>query len=274
MSAQTDLSTLLQHLRNLRHEATDQREPKAMTRLEKEVVQLYDQLVGAYLNGTETERAVIWVNLELRDRLLTMLVRYLENVSQQALKANEKDNKALVRDLLRRAVVADLLIDSRLQTEALKLAQRHYLNLAYDYRFDTDGLNESMHVSSATFVQLAWQYQREQNRVYAVRALGRALQQNRDLEDDPEVIALALEITDEPEVRDALRTLADSYVREEFIRVLMSKAVSGKPLEVSIKRTLSDAGHRRFFVTAIVAFAIIGLGVYIFLSFIVMAQGK
>ncbi|MBC7814272.1 MAG: hypothetical protein H7175_24165 [Burkholderiales bacterium] len=274
MSAQTDLSTLLQHLRKLRHEATDQREPKAMTRLEKEVVQLYDQLVGAYLKATETERAVIWVNLELRDRLLTMLVRYLENVSQQALKANEKDNKALVRDLLRRAVVADLLIDSRLQTEALKLAQRHYLNLAYDYRFDTDALSESLHVSAATFVQLAWQYQREQYRVYAVRALGRALQQNRDLEDDPEVIALAMELTDEAEERDALRTLADSYVREEFIRVLMSKAVSGKPEAVSLRRTFMSADHRRFFMTSLVAFAIIGLGIFIFLALIVMAQGK
>lgn len=196
-------------------------------RLDKEFNPVFERLCAAYGDASTEQRVDTYICFEARDNLLNALTVYAGNTADKArnLALTSKWDKAI--PILKRAVVADSIVDGRGSDELISRSQQLLLNAVEDIEFNLARYAAQLDLKAKDFANRALQLHKEAQNLNAAKALGLALQMDTVNESDPRLVELAKTLTGKP-AHAALATLREPFQREKFVSEAASHHVSNR----------------------------------------------
>ena len=182
---------------------------------DKEWQTLYKRVCAAFREAAPEQRVDIQIAFENRDPLLSLFVRYLDQMTQAAHKAALKDiRKAGV--VLEEALTADAIIDGRTSVDELRRIHKQLEAAVQEVHYDMEGFLRKLATPVQIYVDRAHRLHQSGERSQAIRTLGRALQLDDHLYKKEHIANFASTLTGKSP-HTAILTLEDPYLRNLFI---------------------------------------------------------
>jgi tRNA nucleotidyltransferase/poly(A) polymerase len=189
---------------------------------EQESRKVYDEICAVFPKASEDERVDLHIAFEDREPLIDALVAYMTRLTQEISRLIRKDKQQEAITALRQALIADVIIDGRYDVEVLQKLQNELLNAAKELHFEVESFLQNLETPAGVYVERAHHFFKEQNRAQAIRCLGRALQLDYHLRENPKIAELATLLTGEA-AHSAIMTLEDSFLRNSLIQDMERK---------------------------------------------------
>lgn len=183
---------------------------------DKEWQSLYKRVCAAFREATPEQRVDIQIAFESRESLLSLLVRYLDQMTQAAHKAALKDNRKAAITVLEEALTADAVIDGRTRVDDLQRIHKRLEAAGREAGYDMEGFLRRLETPVQIYVDRANRLYKAGNRSQAIRTLGRALQLDDSLYKREHIAEFASVLIGKSP-HSAILTLEDPYLRNLFI---------------------------------------------------------
>jgi tetratricopeptide (TPR) repeat protein len=217
----TDVPALIRQIEDLQNQLRD--EGKARKVKQKDIHFLFDDVCAAYLIATPEQRVDISVALEYRDTLLEYFLSYFNNLAEQAAKAaKRKRQRNTAHELIQRGIAADALIGRKVIETEMEGGNDKIIHAAEAVDFNVLEQAQQLDVHCKYYFRRALQYQKGNDRIRALKALGIALKLNPKLEENERVVALATQLTGETGP-SAIITMSEGYVLKKLVHHLEAR---------------------------------------------------
>lgn len=183
---------------------------------EKEWLTLFHEVCNAFRAASPEERVDIQIAFEDRHALLNQFTEYLARMTQNAAQISRGSNPAKTIKLLEEGILADAIIDGRVNLADVQRAQNQLVSTAEEVHFNINKFLQPLETTANTYVMRAYQLQKANQIKQAMQVLGRAIQLNPALQKNEKIAQLASDLTGESP-RNALMTLEDSFLRNRFL---------------------------------------------------------
>jgi hypothetical protein len=183
---------------------------------DKEWQPLYKRVCAAFREAAPDQRVDIQIAFENRDPLLSLFVRYLDQMTQAAHKAALKDNRKAASTVLDEALTADAIIDGRTRVDDLQRIHKRLEAAVWEAGYDMEGFLRRLETPVQVYVDRAHRLHQAGNRSQAIRTLGRALQLDESLYKNEHIANFAATLTGQSP-KSAILTLEDPYLRNLLI---------------------------------------------------------
>jgi hypothetical protein len=189
---------------------------------EQECRKVYDAICVALPEMTLDERVDIHLAFEDRESLIEALVEYMSRLTQEVKRFIQKDKRQEALAALRQVLIADAIVDGRTNLDDLQKLQNDLLNAAKELHFDFTSFLHALETPAAAYLDRAYHFSKQRNQAQAIRSLGRALQIDHTLGDNPKIGEFATALTGEPPY-SAIVLLEDSFLRHGLIQDIERK---------------------------------------------------
>ncbi len=189
---------------------------------EQECRKVYDGICAVFPETSLDERVDIHLAFEDRQPLIDAMLEYMTRLSQEIMRLNRKEKQKDALVALRQALIADMIVDGRTNLEDLQKVQNELLNAARELHFDVAPFLQQLETPAAAYLDRAHHYHKQRNQAQAIRSLGRALQVDDKLRENPRIGEFAAVLTGEP-AYSAVVLLEDSFLRNSLIQDLERK---------------------------------------------------
>jgi tetratricopeptide (TPR) repeat protein len=189
---------------------------------EQECRKVYDEICTVLPQTNDDERVDLHIAFEDRPALIDALVAYMTQLTQEIARLTRKNKRQEAITALRQALMADVIIDGRNDVEVLQKLQNDLLAAAKELHFDVETFLHRFELSAGAYVERAHHFAKEQNRAQAMRCLGRALQLDYHLRQNPKIGELATALTGDA-AYSAVMTLEDPFLRNSLIQDMERK---------------------------------------------------
>jgi tetratricopeptide (TPR) repeat protein len=157
----------------------EQLKPPAKKKVpEKEWLNLFHEVCSTFRSASPEERVDIQIVFEDRHTLLNLFTQYLARMAQNAAQTVSQGNERKTIQLLEEAILADAIIDGRVNMADIQRAQNQLVETADKIHFDINRFLQPLATSANTYVARAYQLQKANQRKQAMQVLGRAIQLN------------------------------------------------------------------------------------------------
>jgi tetratricopeptide (TPR) repeat protein len=212
---------------------------------EQDCRKVYDQICELFPNASPDERVDIHVAFESREALVAALLAYETRLTQQASKLADRDKRKEAIQSLELALIADVIIDGRASVEALQEIQNQLLKVAEELHYDVETFLQQMATPAGAYVERAYLFYKQNNRIRAIRCLGRALQLDHTLRYNEKIGDLAKVLTNESP-HSAVMLLEDSFLRDSLVQDIERQIKRTQTAEMS-KVTTDTSLFKRVF---------------------------
>lgn len=218
MANRSTITELRQDLDATYEQLSSISKPRQIQQIEKNLQAQFGEICAAYLESSPEKRIDIATSLVYRDRLLAQLIIYYRNITKQGAEMSErKRQEAQAKQLMRLSVAAFALLERKVIISTIETTEHLMHQTCAAIGLDSIALLESLEYSYRDCVLRAGYYQKNRDRVRAIKALSMALKLNPKLEDDHRVQQMAASLTGETEM-SAVITLSDGFVVQKFIQ--------------------------------------------------------
>jgi len=196
--------------------------------VERATIRLSEQLCDAFVAQPAQTRIHMIMAFHQKPTMLRRMFAYAESCLESAQRAYDKDDFIAAEQALQSAVIADALIDGRLDDGALGRLQGRLLDMASALSYDMRAFAESLKIPEDVQIRYAMAMHSRNHPALAVETLGRLLQHNPQIEYDNDFAEAAIEVTQKTP-QSAMLLLADPYLRQRFVEEKMlpgSKRIS------------------------------------------------
>lgn len=185
--------------------------------IEKATERLSEQLCAAYVSQSPQMRIHMIMAFQHKPAMLRRMFAYAESSLEAAEKAYDKQDYRAAAQALQSAIVADALIDGRMDEDALGRLQDRLLAMANTLDYNVGTFAESLRIADDVQIRYAHAQHDRGHDGIAIETLGRLLQQNPKIEYDNDFAEAAIEVTQKTP-QTAMLLLADPYLRQRFIK--------------------------------------------------------
>ncbi|MCC6615824.1 MAG: hypothetical protein IT320_20300 [Anaerolineae bacterium] len=184
--------------------------------VEKATIRLAEQLCEAFVAQPPQTRIHMIMAFHHKPQMLRRMFAYAEGCLESAQHAYDKDDFTNATRALESAIVADALIDGRMDGDALGRLQNRLLDMASVLDYDMGAFAESLKIPEDVQIRYAMRMHERHQPLLAVETLGRLLQHNPHIEYDNDFAEAAIEVTQKTP-QSAMLLLADPYLRQRFV---------------------------------------------------------
>lgn len=217
MKNRSTISEIIQDLDGTYSQLSEAK-PRQTQQIEKNLQAQYTELCTVYPDISPEQRVDVATTLLYRDRLLAQLVLFFRNITKQGAQlAERKRQENQARQLMKQSVAAFSLLEHKVIISTIESTEHQMLQTCAALGIDPIAMLESMDVTYRDYVLRAAHYQKQRDRIRAIKALSMALKHNPRLEDDLKVRQMAAALTGETEM-SAVLTLSDGFVVQKFIQ--------------------------------------------------------
>ncbi len=190
---------------------------------EQDARKVFDPVCAMFPKATSEERVDILIAFEDRELLIEALLAAMLRVTQQANRYAQKDKRPEAIIMIQQALILDALVDGRTELEGLHKIQDELLKAAKEVHYDVTPFLQSIETHAGVYVERAYAFQKQHNRIQAIRCLGRALQLDHTLRLNDRIGEFAALLTGEP-AYSAVMLLEDSFLRHSLIKDIERQA--------------------------------------------------